>query len=401
MHRWKTIVSPTLLVCLWFVVATSVVSASEIVGRWDLTIGTPPEARPSWLEIRLHESKYVARFVGPIGGVSEIGALRFDGSSINFQADNHKWTGILTGDTLSGTRISENGAQSQWIGHRFVPPVSLTGNWRIKVAGVTGNHPHALEITRHDKEITGTLREHNRTIPIAEASVNEGWFTFTVVAPTGKRTYCARVRGDMLEGLLMDNHVRHEFTAHRQREWAEPIELFNAKNLDGWKPLRDCGRVGWQVVDGVMTTPGGEGSCNLVTENVFMDFRLHVEFKIPQGGNSGIYLRGRYEIQVYDNNAPIPGTWFTPANTCGSLYNRIPPNVDAAKKHDEWQTFDIKLIGSYVTVVHNGEVIIDNEEVEGITGGAIDSNENGPGPIYLQGDHTRVYYRKVTLTPAK
>ena len=88
-------------------------------------------------------------------------------------------------------------------------------------------------------------------------------------------------------------------------------------------------------------------------------------------------------------------------DSCGALYSRIAPSTNASKPANEWQGFDITLGGQFVTVVHNGKTIIDKQEIEGITGGAIDSNESGPGPIYFQGDHGKIEFRNIVLTPAK
>jgi hypothetical protein len=199
----------------------------------------------------------------------------------------------------------------------------------------------------------------------------------------------------VIEGTVtgMDG-VDRKFTAERKVTWAEPIAVFNGKNLDGWKPLGDPAKSGWKAIDGVMVNTKG-GSANIVTTSKFRDFKLHVEFKVPEGGNSGVYLRGRHEIQVADSAGKKPD-W----HGCGSIYSRIAPSENACKPASEWQTFDVTLLGNYVTVVHNGKTIIDNQEIEGITGGAIDSDEMAPGPIYLQGDHGEIAYRKIILTPA-
>jgi len=135
-------------------------------------------------------------------------------------------------------------------------------------------------------------------------------------------------------------------------------------------------------------------SLNIASQQQFMDFNIRVEFRVPEHGNSGVYLRGRYEIQVADS-------FGQPASSegCGGIYGRITPTVNASKPANEWQTLDATIVGQYVTVKHNGVTIIDNQELEGITGGAIDSAENRPGPIYLQGDHSKIEYRKIIVTP--
>ncbi|PYP50103.1 MAG: DUF1080 domain-containing protein, partial [Gemmatimonadetes bacterium] len=139
-----------------------------------------------------------------------------------------------------------------------------------------------------------------------------------------------------------------------------------------------------------------KGGANLVTDRTVTDFKLHVEFRYPAHGNSGIYLRGRHEVQIED---PDVGT--TPSETLGAIYGFIAPNESVGKKPGEWQTYDITLVGRLLTVVLNGHRIICEQNIPGPTGGALDSNEGAPGPIFLQGDHGPVEYRNIVLTPAR
>ncbi len=123
---------------------------------------------------------------------------------------------------------------------------------------------------------------------------------------------------------------------------------------------------------------------------------MHIEFRFPPESNSGVYLRGRYEVQVMDSKGMEPQS-----GLFGGVYGFIAPSEMAAKAPGEWQYFDITLIGRMVTVVANGTQVICNREIPGITGGALDSNEEEPGPIYLQGDHGAIDYRNIIITPAK
>ena len=187
----------------------------------------------------------------------------------------------------------------------------------------------------------------------------------------------------------------------RKVKYGEPLELFNGKNLQGWELLNKEKTSGWNVVDGILVNnplqTRGEKQIrygNLRTTETFEDFNLKVEVSVPAGSNGGIYLRGIYEIQVLDSY----GKDLDPHNM-GALYSRITPSVAAEKPSGEWQDLDITLYKRYLTVVLNGKKIIDNQPVKGITGGAITSNEFIPGPLLLQGDHGKVSYRKIVLTP--
>jgi hypothetical protein len=135
---------------------------------------------------------------------------------------------------------------------------------------------------------------------------------------------------------------------------------------------------------------------NLMTKKKFTDFKVHLEFRVPDASNSGIYLRGRYEVQVIGKSWSEP-----PKNGFSGVYGFIEPTEDASKSAGEWQTYDITLVGRFVTVVANGKTVICNQPIPGITGGALDSHEGEPGPLYIQGDHGPIEFRNIIITPAK
>ena len=181
--------------------------------------------------------------------------------------------------------------------------------------------------------------------------------------------------------------------------FGEPMALFNGQDLSGWKTMGKDPSA-WRVEDGFLRNdavqePGKHKSyANLRTEHEFEDFNLKLEFRVPKDGNSGVYLRGIYEVQVANSY----GARNDPHN-CGALYSRIMPTENVSKPPGEWQTFDITLVDRHLTVIHNGRTTIGNQPVLGCTGGALWSDEFRPGPIYLQGDHTSVDYRNMVLRP--
>ena len=182
----------------------------------------------------------------------------------------------------------------------------------------------------------------------------------------------------------------------------DSIELFNGENLAGWSIMDPNHKNGWKVKDGVLINdpvqPEGDDHYyhygNLRTDATFEDFNLKLEVNVPAGNNSGVYLRGIYEIQVVDSY----GQELDPHHM-GALYSRIKPSMAAEKKGGEWQKMDITLYNHHVTVILNDKKIIDNQPVLGVTGGAMTADEFSPGPIYLQGDHGEVHYRNIVLTP--
>ncbi len=184
-------------------------------------------------------------------------------------------------------------------------------------------------------------------------------------------------------------------------KFGKPITLFNGKDLTGWTLVNLNDKNGWRAEKGVLLNDPvqkeGEHHINygnLKTEKAFEDFNLKIDVNVPAGNNSGIYLRGIYEVQVYDSyGKPLD------AHNMGGIYSRIAPTVAAEKPAGEWQTFDITLCDRHVNIVLNGKTIIANQPLYGVTGGALTADEFSPGPIYLQGDHGNVMYRNIVLTP--
>ena len=170
--------------------------------------------------------------------------------------------------------------------------------------------------------------------------------------------------------------------------------LFDGVDLAGWSFDNPQHAASWKVQDGCLVNQSA--GANLVTTNSFQNFKLHYEVNCPSNANSGVYLRGRYEVQVEDDSLAEP-----PSHHMGAIYGFLAPKPEPPRHPGEWQSFDITLLGRFVTVVQNGETIIDNQEIPGITGGALDSHEESPGPIYLQGDHGGIAFRSIFLTPLK
>jgi len=211
------------------------------------------------------------------------------------------------------------------------------------------------------------------------------------------------VTGEGLAGTITDpSGTPYPFTAVRAPAlrrptplWAPALRLFNGTDLKGWHSVGGTNQ--WSAVSGVLTN--AKGGANLVTDAVYTDFKLHVEVRYPARGNSGVYLRGRHEVQVEDSVVTKADAEAT--GGLGAIYGFLIPNQNAAKGAGQWETLDITLVGRLVTVVLNGKRIICEAEIPGPTGGALDSKEGTPGPIMLQGDHGPVEYRNLTITPAR
>jgi hypothetical protein len=240
--------------------------------------------------------------------------------------------------------------------------------------------------------------------PVARVNTNGAGFSFAIPPQweAGKNdlTVEGQWTGDKMTGtMIMPDGKKYSFTGNRAPSleqsgtvsWGAPIKLLNGKNTEGWHASGAKNQ--WVVENGVLKSPAS-GS-NLITDQKFTDFKLHIEFKYPPHSNSGVYLRGRYEVQVEDGLEE-------PSNVgIGGIYGYIIPNQRFTKGPGEWQVYDITIIGRRVTVVANGKTIICDQVIPGITGGALDSKEDEPGPIMLQGDHGPIEYRNIVITPRK
>lgn len=280
----------------------------------------------------------------------------------------------------------------------------IEGRWDLVISQEGEELPSWLEI-RHSGSrtlvgrfvyATGSAR------PIAEVKMNDGKFNFAIPPQwEDGNTYMefeGSMNGEVLEGtMLYTNGETYDWVATRapklehtkNPKWGKPIKLFNGKNLNGWQAM---GENQWMVASGELKSP--KSGSNLVSEQKFDDFKLHLEFKYPKGSNSGVYLRGRYEVQITDSQGAEPSDV-----EYSGVYGFLTPSEVVAKPAGEWQEYDITLIGRRVTVVANGTTVISDQIIPGITGGALDSKEGEPGPLYFQGDHGPIEFRNIVVTP--
>jgi hypothetical protein len=275
----------------------------------------------------------------------------------------------------------------------------LLGRWDVTVHG-EDSFPLWFEVEARGGQLGGRLQGRvGHALPMENVKATGAHLMWKVEGTT----YHSNLEGEQIRGTLTtQDGARREWTAVRAPllpaaeapAWGEPIELFNGADLTGWKPRHTDAPNFWRADNGVLVNE--DVGADLMTEASFEDFRLHIEVQVPAESNSGIYLRGRYEVQVQDDHGKEPH-----ARNMGGIYGQVTPASNAALPAGEWQTFDITLLGRWVTVVLNGETVIDNQEIPGITGGALDSNETEPGPIFLQGDHGKILYRNIVLTPSR
>ena len=293
--------------------ASGLRSASAYLGRWDLTVRTPTQARPSWIEISEDHGRIEGLMIGLWGHATPPGEIRIKNGDIELAVptdegfpEGTQLHGRLVGGELAGTLTAPDGASWPWTGQR---------------------------------------------------------------APKLERSGAVK--------------------------WGKPVRLFDGKDLAGWTFADPTQASAWSVERGMLVKLG-RGS-ELVTTSRFSDFKLHVEFNCGPMANSGVYLRGRYEVQIETNASQEP-----PNRRMGSIYGFITPRPPLPSTPNVWQSYDIMLVGRTVTVVANGRTIIDHREIPGVTGGALNTDEGSPGPIYLQGaEDGRVAFRNIVITPAE
>ena len=290
------------------------------------------------------------------------------------------------------------------------PPPPIVGRWDVTLRDEKGPAPSWFEVTQSGyRTLVGTyVGNVGSARPIGRVDFDDasGRLHFAVPPQWEKRTddivIKGKLEGDALRGettdvackrITWDARRAPSLTRAAPPQWAEPIELFNGRDLAGWKPRWAERASGWAIRDGLLVNakPGND----LLTDRTFTDFKLVAEFRYPRKSNSGIYLRGRYEAQIEDTAGRE-----IESHIMGGIYGFLTPSINAAKPAGEWQTIEITLIGRAVTIVLNGERVLDRQAIPGITGGALDSREGDPGPILLQGDHGPIEFRKLTLTPA-
>lgn len=286
------------------------------------------------------------------------------------------------------------------------PPAPIIGRWDLTVHAPGGDRSAWLEV-RHSGvqtligQFVGTSGSAR---PVSQVEFKAGEFRFTIPPQwdrvEGNFAVAGRIDADRLKGTMkLADRDAVEFTGVRapslrrtaEPRWDAPVTLFTGRDLAGWHAT---GTNEWEAAGGVLHNRKSGG--NLVTDRTFDDFKLHLEFRYPKGSNSGVYLRGRYEVQIADIEGDETGP-----DVLGAVYGFLSPNQHAARKADEWQAFDITLVGRLVTVVLNDKRIICEQEIPGITGAALDSKEGEPGPLLLQGDHGPIDYRNIVVTPAK
>jgi len=284
---------------------------------------------------------------------------------------------------------------------------AVLGRWDVTVYDIYGVYPSWFEIEDRNGELTGRfVGRVGSARPIRYIHFDGDQLYLSLPrqyeGPMEDLLFVGEVNNGRISGQTKSEsgkiirfHAERapslEFAA--QPEWGETTKLIQ-NDLSNWTPRDPNHDNKWQIENGMLVNT--QRGVDLVTRQKFKDFKLHLELKYPEGSNSGIYLRGRYEVQIEDNYGKEPGSL-----RAGGVYGFVTPKKMAIKPAGQWNSCDITLLGREITVVLNDELIIDNVEIPGITGGALDSREAEPGPLMLQGDHGPIRFRNILLTPVR
>jgi hypothetical protein len=303
-----------------------------------------------------------------------------------------------------GSHQAQGGSSSS--GPASIKP--FLGRWDLSIQAPSRELPSWIEVSEdqgHVKVVMVGTTDH--ATELRTADLKDGQLEF--VSPKGEEGFSddTTFTGKLLAGKLVGttstpSGTSWHWTGRRAPslkrtgtpKWGKSVTLFDGKDFTGWR-FSSPRHANWTIEDGTLVN-NGHGA-EIITTSKFEDFKLHVEFNCGEQSNSGVYLRGRYELQIETDSAEEP-----PSHHTGGIYGFIDPTPELPRQVGVWQTYDITLVGRTVTVVQNAQTVIDHKEIPGITGGALDSHEELPGPIYLQGSEKgRVAFRNIVITPAE
>jgi hypothetical protein len=283
------------------------------------------------------------------------------------------------------------------------------GRWNVTITDAQDTFVSGgIRIDKKGEALSGGLVwRWGSYAPVKSVDVKDGVLRIVREEEAGKPdVFEARLDGATLKGHVTypDGKIHHFegrraplLLSKKAPVWGQPVTLFDGKTLTGWRLRDPKAKNGWAVVAGELAVIEPKDNADLVSGRTFQDMKLHIEFKVDAKSNSGVYLRGRYEVQILDNPDKKMAL---DSHGCGGLYSRLAPKVDASKAAGEWQTLDVEFVGRQVSITLNGTTII-KDVVDGITGGAVNPFEDEAGPLMLQGDHGKVRFRNIVVTPGQ
>ena len=379
--------------------------AAPYLGEWAVTLhDTGSTFEACWLEFERKDGKLDARMLWRWGSVTGVKSVKIVNGEMQWVRPEFWEEKGKSFDTTYHAKL-EDGKLVGWVKmpwgelHRFtgvasVDKVDIAGTWICIADDDSEQIERAVALKQDGDEITGTYDDGMTKAEVKNAKLDGNNLAFEISGEDFFVRCKATVEGDRLRGTYVLGTEPGTFSGKRRRTLGEKIVLFDGKDFAGWHS-RDPKRAEpkWAIRDGYMYPLSG--GTDIVTDQKFQDFIVHVEYCFPKPhGNSGVYVRGRYEVQALDDYGKGLSE-----HGCGSIYSRVSPTKNITKPQGTWQSLDITLVGHWITVRHNGETIVENAYLEGITGGALDADDNAPGPIMLQAHGEAVQFRNVVITP--
>jgi len=284
----------------------------------------------------------------------------------------------------------------------------FTGRWDLTIKTATASYPSWIEVMDKDGKPAVRVQARGGSVrPVGEIKLEPTRLTLIISPAAEDRPAIAwelNIKNSVIAGAVKRGQETQaqiagvrapELKNKPPKAWMPPEPLFNGKDLTGWEPGSPTENH-WVARDGELVNE--QGGSNLRTTGKFDDFKLHLEFNCPEGGNSGVYLRGRYQVQIEYAAEGVNDK----LHGMGSIYGFVEPARDAPGKAGEWEAMDVTLVGRWVTIVRGGVTVVDNQEIPGITGGALDSYEEAPGPFNLQGTHVAgIKFRNIKVSVPK
>lgn len=373
---------------------------ADYLGRWNIRIlGQTDTFESAGLEIASKDGTLEGKLVWKWGGREPIGDIAVEAGELRFRRGGESYRARLEGETLRGAQTSGD-KETRFEGRRAGELSDPSGTWKVYALEDPDRSEGRLVLEARGGAISGRAEDADgRPFEVRDAKLSGYVLELTAVSkenPDFRARARLEVRGDRLFGKLelspgeSDPHAV-ELRGERERRWGEPVALLAAEGTEGWRPRNPAAKFGWKVSDGVLRNSPPD--IDVVSEKKFRDFKLHLEYRVRPGSNSGIYLRGRYELQILGDTRVQP-------HGNMAVYSVLSPAKNPMRPLEEWQSVDVTLVGRWLTVVLNGKVVHEDAYLPGITGGAIDPWEDEPGPILLQGDHGPIEFRNIAVTPA-
>ncbi len=387
-------------------------SVADYYGKWELLLANSGDTFQScMIDLFEKDGQPKAEMIWKWASVQHIGAkaLKVTDDGV-LEISKPGWANPLRlrrlGDAIQGSVEHKNGKKDFVTGRLGRWVVDASGAWSVR----SPRDGRSLGMLWLLPLGAGRYRavaknDEGHTLDIKSLSVVENRLTMNFVADEGqtKLQLACEIRGDQLFGKILnaDSSAKELVVGGRKRRWGKPVDLL-AGGLDDFRPRDPRRKYGWKIENDILTNSPPD--VDIVTKAEFQDFKLNLEYKVerPKGkrSNSGIYIRGRYEVQILDDWNDDPKKRRVQRHGNGAVYSRIVPEKFASAAPGEWQQYEITIIDRFLTVKLNGKIIVNNRRLVGITGGALLPFESEPGPLMLQGDHGKIEYRNVKVTPA-